>query len=399
MVALPISVFTSPIFAKNLSAYDYSAIGFFTAVMSFFIPIINLSFYNYYMLDYFKREEKEKKDILQSLFSFLLVFNVFVVGLGYLGISYYLKITNSQFNVFPLAIIVLLSGVFSLGEGFWLLRLRFERKSSQYFIISLIRVVFNISIGLLLVVKFQEGVTGKLLPKLIISLVLFLIFFAKFIKKIKIDFKIIRKAIVFSWPVMFSALLNLPVLTFDKIVLERVHNIEEFAFYNIAANFAAYLFTFFNAILMAFEPDIYKLVGEKDKKKLVQIFFVLVFIIILSDTVFIMLSKPIIEFLTAGRYMGAVKYANLLVVAQSEIIFIYFIGTVLTALRLTRVELIIMIITAVTSIILLLSMVSSFQFYGAIYANILTYSIWFIMLTLTIIFRKNKNIKRFYVKP
>ena len=91
MIALPISLITSPLFAKNLSAYDFSVIGYFTALMSFFLPIINLSFYNYYMLDYFKREEIERKLILRSLVSFLLIFNVFVVSFGFLILHFYLK--------------------------------------------------------------------------------------------------------------------------------------------------------------------------------------------------------------------------------------------------------------------------------------------------------------------
>ena len=61
IIALPVSVITSPLFAKNLSAYDFSAIGYFGAIMSFFLPITNLSFYDFYMLDYYKRDNAEKK--------------------------------------------------------------------------------------------------------------------------------------------------------------------------------------------------------------------------------------------------------------------------------------------------------------------------------------------------
>ena len=398
MIALPISVITSPLFAKNLTAYDFAAIGFFTALMSFFMPIITLSLYNYYMLDYFKRDEAERKNILRSLISFLLLFNVVVVSLGYLILQYYLKFTGSQFKAFPLGLIVLLAVVAALGRSFWLLRLRFERKSTQYFVLSVIFSLLNVGLGILFVVYYKMGAVGKMIPALIIDFIIFLVFFLKFVRKINIDFKIVKRALLFSLPIILSALLNLPVLTLDKIFLERVNNISEFAYYNIAFGFAGYVYTFINAIAMTLEPDIYKFVGEKNKRKLVQIFFLLMATVLFSDVVFIIFSEPVIHFLTAGRYMGSVKYANLLVISQSCLALVYFLGSVLTALKLTRLEFVVMVIIAIISSGSLIMLISSFGFFGAIYSKLITYLIWFGLLALTIFFRNRNFIRLFYVR-
>lgn len=398
MIALPISLLTSPLFAKNLTAFDFSAIGYFSAIMSFFLPFINLSFYNYYMLDYFKRKEDERRMILRSLISFLLMFNIFVVSFGFLIFHLYLKLSNSQFNAFPLALIVLFSGVATLGRSFWLLRLRFEKKSFQFFLLSSSYTVINVSLAVLFVVFFQMGAVGKLLPVLIIDFIIFIIFFFKYVKKIDINYNIVKKAFVFSLPIILSALLNLPVLTLDKILIERINNINEFAYYNIAFGFAGYVYTFINAISMTIEPDIYRFVGEKNKNKLIQLFFLLLIAVLIANIAFITFSEPIVRFLTAGRYMGAVKYANLLVISQSCLALIYFLGTVLTALKLTRLEFVVMVVVAIISITSLISLIYSFEYFGAIYAKLLTYSIWFALLLFAILFRNHKFIKLFYVK-
>jgi O-antigen/teichoic acid export membrane protein len=398
IILLPISIFTSPLFAKNLSAYDFSAIGYFSAVMSFFLPIINLSFYSYYMLDYFKRNEEERRDILRSLVSFLLLFNIFVVSLGYLILHFYLKTTSSQFVAFPLGLIVLLTGVASLGRSFWLLRLRFEHKSTQYFILSVIFSLLNVGLGILFVVYYKMGATGRLIPALIIDFIIFCIFFTMFIKKINVDITIVKKAFHFSLPVILSALLNLPVLALDKILLERVNNISEFAYYNIAFGFAGYVYTFINAIAMTLEPDVYKFVGERDKRKIISMFCLLSIAVIFADVSFIIFSEPIIHFLTAGRYMGSVKYANLLVISQSCLALVYFLGSVLTALKLTRLEFVVMVIVALISVGSLISLISSFEFFGAIYSKILTYLIWFGLFVLAIVFRNSKFMQPFYVR-
>lgn len=350
------------------------------------------------MLDYFKRDEVERKKFLRTLISFLLIFNIFVVSLGYSILSVYLTTVKSQFSAFPLGLIVLLTGVATLGRSFWLLRLRFERKSTQYFALSVIFSLLNVGLAILLVVYYQMGAAGKLIPALIIDFIIFLIFFIKYVKQIKIDLIIVKKALVFSLPIILSALLNLPVLTLDKIFLERINNISEFAYYNIAFGFAGYVYTFINAISMTLEPDIYKFVGEKNKKKLIQIFVLLVVAVILSNIAFIIFSKPVIHFLTAGRYMGAVKYANLLVVSQTCLAVVYFLSSVLTALKLTRLEFIVMLAIAILSISSLLIFIPSFEFFGAIYAKLLTYFIWLGFLATAILMRRHKMMKPFYVK-
>ena len=140
-----------------------------------------------------------------------------------------------------------------------------------------------------------------------IDFIIFLIFFVKFVQNIKIDFIIVRKALNFCFPIILSALLNLPILTLDKIILERVNNVNEFAYYNLAFGFAGYVYTFINAISMTLEPDVYKLVGEKNKKKLRQIFFLLLFLVILSNIIFISFSKTCHIFSYCWKIYGRSK--------------------------------------------------------------------------------------------
>jgi O-antigen/teichoic acid export membrane protein len=96
--------------------------------------------------------------------------------------------------------------------------------------------------------------------------------------------------------------------------------------------------------------------------------------------------------------MGAAKYSNLLVVSQSCLALVYFLGSVLTALKLTRIELVMMAVIAIISIGSLLSLISLYQYFGAIFAKLFTYLIWFSMSALAIIFRNHKYMQPFYVR-
>jgi len=397
IILLPIALFTTPIFAKNLSAYDFSAIGYFGALMQIFTPLLTLSFYSYYMVDYHKRTEIENKAVLKSLISFLLVSNIAIVVFGYIGIWLYLKLSESTFSSFPLGIIVLATGYFAIAKSFWLLNLRFEKKASRYFLISTLSALFGIGLGIIFVTAFKMGAVGKLLPICIIELVFMVFFFSKFIKSLHFDFKIIRNALILGLPIILESLLNLPVLAFDKLVVEKIHNIHEFALYNIGFSFSGYLFTFGSSLLMAFEPEIYKHVGLGNKKEIYKLFVGFVAVLLVVNSSFLIISKPAIKFLTAGRYSGSVLYANHFIFSQSLLLIAYFLGFIATALRLVRIELIIKIFISIISVAFLIFLTEKYSFMGAIYAKYITYSFWIIFLFFILFFRKKRFIRYFQI--
>jgi O-antigen/teichoic acid export membrane protein len=397
LIMLPIALFTTPIFARNLSAYDFSAIGYFGALMQIFTPLLSLSFYSYYMVDYHKRTDNENQKVLSSLVSFLLLSNIFIILFGYLGILLYLKLSNSEFSAYPLGLIVLVTGYFAIGKGFWLLKLRFDKKAFDYFIISTISALIGIGLGILFVSLFKMGAAGKLIPLALIEIIAMIIFLRKYLVSLKFDMKIIRNAFLLGLPIILESLLNLPVLAFDRLVVEKINNVNEFALYNIGFSFSGYLFTFGSSLLMAFEPEVFKMISYGHKKDVIKMFFGFVFIMLFVNTSFLLVSKPMINFLTAGRYSGSVLYANNFIFSQSLLLFTYFIGFIATALRLTRIELIIKIFISLLSIFLIISLVGKYSFMGAIYAKYITYGLWAFLLSLALYYRKTPFIKYFQV--
>lgn len=395
LVKLPIAIFSSPMFAKNLSGNDFAAMGYFNALSTFLMPIMALMFYNYYMSGYHERSEEKSDEILQSLISFLIIIDVFIVTFSFIILKYYLISSGSTFDAYPLGIIVFVTAMFNIGIGFWGIKLRFERKSFKYFLLQTSTTLFGTGFGLLLVVKYQMGASGRLLPNMICNIALFLLFFGLTIKQFKINFIIIRSAILFCYPMILSVILALPISYADKLFLERIHNNDEFALYNIAGGISGYLGMATSALFQSFQPDIFKYTEKKSKHILIQILLVLLLLFILGSVLFIIIAPYAVEYLTAGRYIGAIKYIYLFVIITCLEPITYFFTYVIIALKLPKLDLMNQIVIAVISIISYSYVISIHQYFGALYVKIGMLSFLLLMIIVEVHYRKSKFIGKF----
>lgn len=395
---LPIAIFTSPIFAKNLSHTDFAAMGYFNNLSTFLMPILALSFYSFYMTGYQSRTKEENNTILQTLVSFLLVIDVFIVTIAFIGLKYYLEISGSEFNAYPLGIIVFLTAMFNMGFGFWGIKLRFEGKSFKYFILRTSMMLFSVGLGLLLVVRFQMGATGRLIPNMIFLIGLFAVFFLLIVKRFKIDLDILKQAWLFCYPLLISALLVFPINYLDKILLERIHNSIEFGLYNIAGAIAGYFGMAASAVLQTFQPDIFKYVDKRNKRSLIQIFIVIVTVFIIGGGIFYSFSDYAVDYLTAGRYTDATKYISLFIIIVCLQPITFFLGNIIIALKLTKLGLLNTIFLASFSILIYSYLINNYEYYGALYAKITILSLSAVIVIIEVFNRNSKFISKFKVK-
>ena len=259
-------------------------------------------------------------------------------------------------------------------------------------------MLFNIGLGLILVVYFKLGAFGRLFPPMLFQSFILCVFIIIFVKKFHVDHVLLKNALIFCTPLILVALLNFPIQFVDKILLERLHNNTEFAFYNIGENIAGYVALFAVSILQTFEPDIFTFVSLKKKLSLITIFIAFAGVLFIAAYLFSIVSTPIVHYLTAGRYMGATKYVNLMVVCRCLEQIVYFLGFTLIALKLTKLSLINKILLSILSIGLLLHFIPIYEYIGAVYIKIFIYLIWILLLILEIANRKNRLLKPFYVR-
>jgi O-antigen/teichoic acid export membrane protein len=347
------------------------------------------------MLEFHKNSQIENQKILVSLFSFLLLIHVALIIIFYLVFDWYLYISESSFKAFPIVLIILMSSSFIIGSGFWGIKLKYERQSFKFFLLAASKVLFVSLLSYLFIVKSNMGAVGKFLPGLIIDFLIVLVFYFIAIKNLHIDWKIIKNALKITTPLVISVLLVVPIQSMDIILLERLNNVNEFAMYSIANTIVGYFILLPTSILMVIEPDIFELTGLKMKKRLIIIFIGFCLIIFMFACIYFIFSEYLVNYLTAGKYLGAQTFIGPFLIFRCIDPIIYFLSFILIKLRLTRLGLLNVIFLLFLSFFIYPYFIELYGFLGAIYSKVFIYSLWVIILVIEIYYRNNYYITKF----
>lgn len=398
IVQMAIAIVTAPIFARHLLPEDFAIIGYFTAFVGFFNPLIHLSLYNYYSIKFFKQDAERNKELLFTLFSFLFIWNLILLPLAYLVIMIVFKITNNSFNVWPYLALVFGTAFFSLAQGFVQVNFRLKKQAFSYFLLGSTFTVLNIVVSLLLVVYFKMGAEGRLGGKLIAQSVVFVISFYILWKIMlpRINKEALKEGLKLVLPLILGTFVIFSIRNLDKILLERVGNSFEFGYYTIGFNNANYLILMGNALYAAFEPDVIKFVVKKNYKKLAISLSLVTGVLVFATTAFILFSEPITCYLTNGRYTRAYKYANIIAVGGLFLSLNKLLITILMALQKTKLILYLNIIISVFAYFCYKLAIEKYSFNGAAYARILIGMFMIIVSGIVIIavILKLKNVQK-----
>lgn len=387
ILQLVANLFTFPYIAKNLSPHDFAIIGFFNSVQQLFAPLFSLALYNYYMVEYHNNGNEKNHNNLMNIILFLSILNIITTLVGLALITLYFKIASVYLPLLPFSIIVLLSNYFNIYRIFFLTKCKMEKKGKAYFFVYSIHALLSVGLAFLFVVPLKLGAEGRLGAILAANLIIGVITFTLVFSKFSFDLKIIKEALRICYPLAIVGMLNFPLREYDKILLERTNNVEEFALYNVASAIIRYFFIVGASLKQAFEPDIYKAVYQRNKKEIVVYIVSIASILFLINISFLLFSKDIISLLTGDKYTDAYKYTNILIWDAFLFTFINLLLAILIALKETKIILEIKITISIISLVALYFFVDKWNFFGAAYGRICV-NIIFLILVIYSMMRK-----------
>ncbi|WP_246277121.1 lipopolysaccharide biosynthesis protein [Neobacillus endophyticus] len=354
-----------------MSSYDFAVMGYYEAIGQLFIPIMNLSFYSFYMKDFFSRTDEENERIMAILIKFLSLINLGIIFVGTLLLLLYFQLAKVTFPIYPYAILTLFSLYFSVYSSFLGLQYKMNKEGLKFFAIQIINTILPIAFGLYLVIQLKLGAEGRMMGVLLTQFILAVLVFKMNFIKIKLDFNIIKKALSFGYPLIIIAFLDIPSLYIDRILLERLKDVNAFALYSIGLKLSGIVLMLGSAIYQAFEPDFYKFVSQKNKKGFIQISgFVYGFLLVVT-ILFSLCGKLIISLLTSNRYTGAYQFANLMVWSNFLLLFSYALTVILIVQNKTKLLLYRKIMIAVIGVACFITFIHYGGFIGACYAKII----------------------------
>ena len=369
IVTSSISVLMNPFLAANLSPKDYAIIGYFTSFSSLILFIISFSFLTYYSKNYFKIKEDERQIVLNTLITSQVFLGFAALFFAFVGLYFYMHIGKVNFPFSPFAILCFIPVFFNSFYNFLLVEKRMKRQALSYFKITILNTILIALFAILFVVILKKGAIGRFWSLLLPAVVMGIFSIFKLITKFHYNWKILRDAIVFGWPISLSAILYYFLSDIDRAMLEKLHDTNTFGYYNVAIQITSYLYIFYAAISQTFQPDIYQAIAENKRMKLLKIVIGIIVINAVPVLLFILFAHPVINILTYGKYIESTDFAKILAIQTIPMSLSFLIGTVIVGFGYPKVELVNRVIGASMSILLYRFLIGKYGFYGAAWGH------------------------------
>lgn len=385
-----VGIMFNPFLAANLSAVDYSIIGYYASFNFLFTPILSFSLISYYARKYYTIEEEKRQAAYDVIVSSLLVWGAvsFVVISG--CFYWYFRAVGVELPFFPFFFLYIFQLIFNNFLLIYQVNCRVRSDAAGFLKITLISIFLSLVLSIIFVVIFKYGAVGRMMALLISSLIIAFIILKKTFLKFSIDRKVLNEAISFGWPVSCSGIVQFFLTGIDITILESLNDLPNMGLYVVAASTINYLSLLYTALAQTFEPDLYKAVAQFEYKKLTKIVLLIIVIIIPVITLFFLFAKPIMSLLTYDRYTDAYRLAKILSFSVLSSYLMIALETIINAFGYTKLVLLNKIAASAIAIFFYYFMIEHFGFLGAAWGRVFAPFVVFFLSVLSLVLFKQK---------
>lgn len=198
--------------------------------------------------------------------------------------------------------------------------LRIQKKSVVFVSVSLTKLVLNLLLNILFIVKFGMGVEGILYGGLIATSVIgiYLLYYVFRHIKLGYSFEILGGMVRYGLPLVLNWL-GMFVLHFgDRFILQRFDSLSDVGIYGLAYKFGMVLnFMIMTPFLNIWKPKQFEIAKEPDAKEIFSNFFTyFVFVVLFAGLGMSVLIKDIVSIMADAEYFSAHLYVPVLLLAN-----------------------------------------------------------------------------------
>jgi O-antigen/teichoic acid export membrane protein len=261
-----IGFFLLPFYTRVLSPADYGILDSVTTFTMLFSAFINVGLDSSSSFYFFRAKTDQEKG--QILFSHLMLRVVSIIPP--LILSFFsAAISKRLFNTDSYTWIVFISIVgipvnLLLSEQSQIYR--YYRKPWSYNIITIVKSLSNIGIGISLVVILKWGIIGSQIASIISSLIVVIGSFVLFTRKVynySFSWFWTKKMMRYGFPLIWSSLAAWVFSSSDRFFLLHYSNLEAIGYYSIGSTFSQPIGLINSAIQMSFGVLFYKIYNEE----------------------------------------------------------------------------------------------------------------------------------------
>ena len=356
----------------------------------FVLPFVILGMPSSLILEHSRLDAKEYKlffnsSLALSTITFLLLLMIFLVA-GHF-------ISGLIAVPFRLLLFGMFYAYFNLFQENILAYLRALNNPYHFFIVSAVKDLLEITLVIILVIQLGKGAEGRILSGVIAGAAVFIFglffFYKKGLIHSQVSKKYLKEEFLFGISQVFFQFNVFVLNASDKYIINYFNPDDKsgLGIYFMSNQFAYMINVIVSAFFFSYQPVLYKYLSnltEENKLKIVKIKYLFTGFLLLC-TILLCITIPYIYHLFINKkYHPGIPYVAWLAFAY------FFWG--LYALMLgflyyykkNKVVIIFSVCSAVICIGLNYSFIKNFGIMGAAYANLLTYSILFVTLFITV---------------
>ena len=328
IIVVAITMMSVIIFTRTFSPKEFGIYALAMVFGSIFSSIINFGLHLAYESFYFKIENKIERNIL---FNSLLYFNIIIFLFVLIPINIfqedisYLIFNSTEYSEFLIASYI--ASNLSFLNSFFLFKTRNQKdgKTNSLIKISIVSIQFIISIILVFCLEFKiEGLIYAILISNLIILCYLFIFMIN--NKKSFDLRILKKALIFSYPLFPKLLVGVANSSYDKFIIKLLVSFGGLGIYDLSQRIAYQLNNFYVVLQSTFLPDFYKMANESDvfEKKDLPLFITKYFFVsTLFCLIFSFFSFELISIITPKNFHDAINLLSILSLSYSLLFFGY----------------------------------------------------------------------------
>ncbi|MCU4640926.1 lipopolysaccharide biosynthesis protein [Acinetobacter courvalinii] len=382
-----LGILTIPALAWIFTVEDIGRFSILQIVMSFSCILLTLGLDQAYVREYHEVENKAvifKTSILTSvLFSIFIALLFLLFGINSISQNAY------KLSSFYLSYMTIVCVILTVLLRYVTLNIRMQEKGLIYSISQIFPKIFLLVAVLSLFFLGGDDIDfNQLITIQASSLFLVLFIFCLYIKdelicllKVKFDYEILKKMLVFGFPLVVSGLVFWLMQACSRIFLLNNSTLAEVGLFSVAVSISAgfsVLTTIFNTIWV---PTIYKLIKEGDPVKEVENVSQIIALVISFILFAVCIVMPLIPKFLPNTYMG-IEYIILLCILQ-PLLYTLSESTAIGILvkRKTILSIFVSIIGLLANMLLLWFLVKNNGAIGAAISIAISFWIYFIIRT------------------
>lgn len=296
-----------PLYSKYLTPAEYGIVNAMVVVQGILAVFFSLGLERAIVRMYWDFPQKEK------IFLGTITIAVSILALFILTCSFLLQdVLQKMFNkidfypYYVFTIILTFSLTFSLiPKNYY----RLKNKAKEYFVLSVLELVFNTTLIIIFLVYYKEGALGVINAKMLAALLLLPIYLYILAKNIEIKFdpSILFDCLKFSLPIIPTLFAAWILGEADRIFIADSLSLHDVGIYSLSKKVAGIIGIVSGAFTMAYHPLFFEMVNNasSDKSKLLKINNLFVIFIVYVSFILAFFSKELISIFLNEKYFSA----------------------------------------------------------------------------------------------